>query len=400
MEGSKVNNRLGVIATWGGAVNDWRPVLQPFKFLISSFQTAINISLVQLRNYLLTCRYIGVRTNSFFRKSLSAASKRVASQTQFIMDSVTTTATVQPDAYLKRKRGESPLTRNSSSSEDECGEPEFKAGQTLAARMKDYEAKVDYTLPNAPTVMRVDGHCFSKFTSFFQKPFDARIHEAMVGTCKDLLQANPAATVGYTFSDEITLVFPNGINAFNNRVQKVSSLAAGLASVRFAYHLQAAIEKHTELPKIKEKGIEKLNSTHFDARVFTVPSVDEALNCLVWRCRGDAIRNAVSAFARRYYTSKQLARKRTGQVLEMLEREKGVVFAEKAPKWAHEGTMVKRKLVEIEGLNLKTQQMEKAIRTRMLEVDRGVVEYSQENLKLVTDKYWSANNYRPPPDQE
>jgi tRNA(His) guanylyltransferase len=311
------------------------------------------------------------------------------------MDSVATTD-VQPEPILKRKRDESLQVRNSSS-EDEGDEPEVKGVEKLADRMKGYEAKVDYKLPNSPTVMRVDGHCFSKFTSYFQKPFDIRIHEAMLGTCKDLLQANPAATIGYTFSDEITLVFPSGINAFNNRVQKVSSLAAGLASVRFAYHMRAALERHAnDMPPIKERGVDKVEATHFDARVFTVPSVDEALNCLVWRCRGDAVRNAVAAFARQHYSTKQLSGRRTNEVLDMLERDKGLVFADETPTWAHAGTMVKRKMVEIEGLNPKTQKLEKAIRTKVLEVDRGVLEYSEENLKLVTDKHWSASNYHPP----
>jgi tRNA(His) guanylyltransferase len=330
-------------------------------------------------------------------------------------------------ADLKRKRDDD---RNSSSSESEDGDaPEAptlagrtKAGEskaehdlptvplvapvpevpnpaeapTLAKRMKAYEAQVEYTIPSAPTVMRVDGHCFSKFTSFFQRPFDLRIHQAMLETCKDLLKANPAATVGYTFSDEITLVFPSGINAFNNRVQKVSSLAAGLASVRFAHHMREAIAQHADLPRIKPQGIEKVETTHFDARVFAVPSVDEALNCLVWRCRGDAVRNAVSGFARKYYSSRRLTGMRTGEVLAMLERDKGIVFANEAPSWAQAGTLVKRKLVEIEGLNPKTGETERAIRTRMLEVDRGVLEYSEENLKLVTDKYWSDSAYRPP----
>jgi tRNA(His) guanylyltransferase len=322
-------------------------------------------------------------------------------------------------AALKRKRDDG---RNSSSSESDGDDdpevpkkapgtklepvvplvspvpevPDPHETPTLASRMKAYEAKVEYALPNAPTVLRIDGHSFSKFTSFFQRPFDLRIHQAMLETCKDLLRANPTATVGYTFSDEITLVFPSGLNAFKNRVQKVSSLAAGLASVRFAHHLRAAIAQHQDLPRIKPQGIEKVETTHFDARVFAVPSLEEALNCLVWRCRGDAVRNAVSGLARRYYSSRRLTGVRTNDVLAMLERDKGVVFAEVAPSWAQAGTLVKRKLVEIEGLNPRTGQAEKAIRTRILEMDRGVMEYSEENLKLVTDKYWSDSMYRPP----
>jgi hypothetical protein len=52
--------------------------------------------------------------------------------------------------------------------------------------------------------------------------------------------------------------------------------------------------------------------------------------------------------------------------------------------------------VEIDGLNPKTGLTEKAIRTRMVAMDRGVHEFSEENLKLVTDKYWSDSLVRPP----
>jgi tRNA(His) 5'-end guanylyltransferase len=247
--------------------------------------------------------------------------------------------------------------------------------------------------------MRVDGHSFSKFTQFFQRPFDPRMHHAMLETAKDLLAHNPSATVAYTFSDEITLVFPAGINSFKNRVQKVCSLAAGLSSVRFAHHMREAIAQRTDLPPVKRAGIDKVEMTHFDARIFTVPSVNEAVNCLVWRCRGDAVRNAVTGFARKYFRSRDLKGVRVGGVLQMLES-KGVVFAKEAPSWAQAGTLVKRKLVEIEGMNPITGKAERAIRTRILEMDRGVMEFSEENVKLVTDKYWSDSMYRPPDKTE
>jgi tRNA(His) guanylyltransferase len=156
---------------------------------------------------------------------------------------------------------------------------------TLADRMKQYEASFDYALPtSSPVILRLDGHTFSRFTAHFCRPFDQRIHDAMIATCSDLLKYFPQATVAYTQSDEITLVLPARVQSFNERVQKLSSLAASYCSVRFNAHLAAFLVANPE-PKVKSTAFENLGTAHFDARFFTVPSVEEALNCLLWRCR-------------------------------------------------------------------------------------------------------------------
>lgn len=63
---------------------------------------------------------------------------------------------------------------------------------SLATRMKQYEASFDITLPSgSPTLLRLDGHAFSKFTSHFCRPFDQRIHDAMIAVSTDLLTYFP-----------------------------------------------------------------------------------------------------------------------------------------------------------------------------------------------------------------
>lgn len=254
--------------------------------------------------------------------------------------------------------------------------------------MKKYEADFDFTLPlNAPIVLRLDGHGFSRFTAHFCRPFDQRIHDAMISTCSDLLTFFPQATVAYTQSDEITLVFPDGVQSFNERVQKLSSLAASYCSVRFNKHLTECLERQPE-PTVNASAYEKLGTAHFDARFFAVPSVEEALNCLLWRCRNDAVRNAVSGFARTMYSTKQMHGKSTTELLEMMDKEKGVKFEEAVPKWAVEGCLMKKEQYEHEGVNLKTREREKTFRTRTKVEERGVREFSEENLRLITGKYW------------
>lgn len=258
----------------------------------------------------------------------------------------------------------------------------------LSERMKKYEATYDFTLPlDAPIVLRLDGHGFSRFTAHFCKPFDQRIHDAMIAICGDLLHFFPRATVAYTQSDEITLVFPSGVQSFNERVQKLSSLSASYCSVMFNRHLGEYLEKQP-LPEVKQTAYDNLGTAHFDARFFAVPSVEEALGCLLWRCRNDAVRNAVSAFARTMYSTKEMHGKQTADLIKMMKEGKGVVFEEAVPKWAIEGCLMKREQYEHEGLNPRTGEMEKTFRTRTRVEERGVRVFSDENLKLVTDKYW------------
>ncbi|KAF2790313.1 Thg1-domain-containing protein [Melanomma pulvis-pyrius CBS 109.77] len=274
------------------------------------------------------------------------------------------------------------------------GSPHFPtatktAGSTsLGDRMKQYEAGYELTLPtSSPVLLRLDGHNFSRFTSSFNRPFDQRIHDAMTATCTDLLKYFPQATVAYTQSDEITLVFPAGVQSFNDRVQKLVSLAASYCSVKFNAHLADLLAASPE-PKVKDSAYTNLGTAHFDARFFAVPTVEEALNCLLWRCRGDAIRNAVSAFARTMFSDKQMHKKTTPELRAMMEEKMGVSFEQGVPKWAVEGCLVKREKYEHEGVNLKTGEREMTSRTRTRVVERGVTEFSEENLRVVTEKFW------------
>ncbi|KAI5928594.1 tRNAHis guanylyltransferase-domain-containing protein [Camillea tinctor] len=254
---------------------------------------------------------------------------------------------------------------------------------TLGDRMKQYEAALDITLPSSSAaILRLDGHGFSRFTASFQRPFDPRIHAAMLGASGDLLGFFPRATVAYTQSDEITLVFPpapddsgDAVGAFNSRVQKLVSLAASYCSVRFNAHL----------------AVPGSEIAHFDARVFAVPSADEALNCLLWRCRGDAVRNSIGAFARTLFTPREMLGRTSAELVEMMRAQKGVVYEEAVPRWAVEGCLVKRERYRHEGFNPKTGRMEATTRTRIRVEERGVKEFSAENIRLITDKYWPGD---------
>ena len=162
-------------------------------------------------------------------------------------------------------------------------------------RMKSYEATTDVRLPaDKPIVARIDGRNFSKFTKGMQKPFDSHMAEAMQATTQRLVQ-DSHAKIGYTQSDEITLIFEAtemGDHFFGGRVLKLASVLAGMATINFALSLPDRARVADKRP-------------HFDCRVFSVPNREEASNALLWRAQ-DAIKNSIQSVGQHYFTHKQL----------------------------------------------------------------------------------------------
>lgn len=153
-----------------------------------------------------------------------------------------------------------------------------KNGDELGDRMKSYEnIESERRLsPDKPFIARLDGKTFSKFTRGLAKPYDSRLSELMWATTKHLIKTT-GATVGYTQSDEITLLYNTmeGIGKaeryYDGRIQKLTSVLAGMATAYFVRHLDTAItEKSGTMPL-------------FDCRVWSVPNVKEVANTVIWR---------------------------------------------------------------------------------------------------------------------
>ncbi len=254
---------------------------------------------------------------------------------------------------------------------------------SLGDRMKSYEILTETTFPNdQPIVIRLDGHCFSTYTKSFDKPFDTNFHKAMIATSKDLLNQFNNATLAFTASDEITLIFPVGLIAFSNRIQKVVSLAAGLASARFNFHI-AQITGDTFNSK-------KLGKAFFDARIFPVANQSELLNCLLWRCRVDVMRNSKSMFASHYISDKKLHKLNGNQKIELVKNLHNVSYEDVVPNWAKHGTVVKKKLS-----TLLNDDECSYVRTKILESDDICLNtFNDENLSIVVSKFWN-DDYQP-----
>ncbi|KAJ7077153.1 tRNAHis guanylyltransferase-domain-containing protein [Mycena belliarum] len=234
---------------------------------------------------------------------------------------------------------------------------------SLEVRMESYEAASDQRLPDdQPALIRIGGHGFSKFTRGFNKPFDARIHAAMVQTAAGLLTYFPGASLAYTQSDELTLV---------GRICKLTSLAAGYAYVRFNYHLAEA-----GAPAGQLEGL-----AHFDARCPTQRR--HRTTSLIWRAKGDCRRNSIAA-------AKELHGMSAVAVVEKVRAEKGVDFWTATPSWAQYGTTVKREKYGGTGIDGMTGEQVETIRTRTRSEDMAWWGFNECDLELVTERYWDS----------
>lgn len=189
-------------------------------------------------------------------------------------------------------------------------------------------------IPLLPIVIRLDGRSFSSYTSGMEKPFDRKMSEAMIRTTIALVKET-GAVIGYTQSDEITLVlYSDCLDSkiwFDGKKFKIISCAASFCANEFYRSI-------TELMPSKTGS-----APSFDCRAFNVPNKMEAANVVLWR-ELDASKNAISSAARFYYSHKELDGK-TGSEKQELLFCKGVNFND-YPAFFKRGTFVqKRKTV-------------------------------------------------------
>ena len=110
----------------------------------------------------------------------------------------------------------------------------------LGTRMKEFYENVPKTrlVRRIPVAIRLDGKAFHTFTRGFQKPFDEVLGKAMRKTMKYLCENIQGCVLGYTQSDEITLILVDYQNLnscawFDYEVQKMCSIAASMATMAF-----------------------------------------------------------------------------------------------------------------------------------------------------------------------
>jgi tRNA(His) guanylyltransferase len=188
-------------------------------------------------------------------------------------------------------------------------------------------------MPGLPIMVRLDGRSFHTFTKGLKRPYDERMSRSMIETAKYLVE-HTQANIGYTQSDEISLGFaPLTLDKnmlFDGRIQKLASVLASMASVKFNNEVQANIPEKAKLLPV------------FDARVWNVPNLQVAADHFRWR-EADATRNSLTMAAHAYYPHSELQKAGFAKKHDLLHA-KGVNWND-YPVFFKRGTYVARRSV-------------------------------------------------------
>ena len=233
-----------------------------------------------------------------------------------------------------------------------------KLNDSLGDRMKRYEIVNKTVLTRrTPVIIRLDGKAFHTFTKGFKKPFDNIMVKSMQDTMKYLCENIQGCVLGYTQSDEITLVLTDYEKLetdawFDYEVEKMCSVSASMATLAFNkaffkncedyFNSEVWLEKEYYYQGDSDPDCKKYKQTMwnafvkgamFDSRVFNVPKED-VTNCVLWRQK-DAERNSILSVGQANFSHKQLQNKSCKDIVAMLETEKGVI-------WGNLSTTLKR----------------------------------------------------------
>lgn len=238
----------------------------------------------------------------------------------------------------------------------------------LGMRLKNnYENVTKYRLTcRTPVIIRIDGRAFHTFARKFQKPFDYILMNSMQQTMKYLCANIQGCVLGYTQSDEISLLLVDYQHFesqpwFDNEVQKITSISASMATMKFNQVFRSITNQFTEhnkeiiytakaarlsgetsenLDRLEKEVLNlfytrpeefmklcctydrAVGSAMFDSRCFNIPR-EEVTNYFFWR-QNDATRNSILMVGQAYFSHKELHKKTCSMIQEMLHEQKGI----------------------------------------------------------------------------
>lgn len=223
-----------------------------------------------------------------------------------------------------------------------------------------------------PMVARLDGKAFHTFCRGLKRPYDERMSSAMVSITKKLMELS-GADIGYTQSDEITLVWKNDVEGaqafFGGKKLKIVGELSSIASLWFNHCIESAIPEKSFSSTGKHQ--------RFDCRVFSMEDYREALQ---WR-ELDAVKNSISMAADAYYSPKELHGKGQRGRLKMLE-EAGIDW-NAYPTFFKSGTYVVKthRMIKYSADELSHLPEKHEARSNPdLMVRRGVIEESEMSM--------------------
>lgn len=224
---------------------------------------------------------------------------------------------------------------------------------SLGDRMKNNYENISryYLTRRTPVIIRIDGKAFHTFTRGFKKPFDDILVKTMQNTMKYLCENIQGCVLGYTQSDEISLVLTDYAELttdawFGNNLQKMCSVSASMATLAFNKAFNDNIVKYIDSHFDTDCGVTKdlaeytkilINARNkgamFDSRAFSIPK-EEVCNYFIFR-QQDATRNSIQSVGQANFSDKELHKKSTKDIQDMLMTQKGI-------NWNDYATTLKR----------------------------------------------------------
>lgn len=284
----------------------------------------------------------------------------------------------------------------------------------LARRMKKFYENVPKTrlIRRMPVCIRLDGKAFHTFLKGFKKPFDdlfiKTMQETMLYLCKNI----QGCVLGYTQSDEISLILIDYQNLttsawFDDEVQKICSVSASMATLTFNKLLKNNVDKYkvekwdgvSKYKNGEDEYIETLlravdKGAMFDSRCFNIPK-EEVANLIFWR-QFDASKNSIQMVGRANFSHKELKNKSCNDIQDMLMTQKGINWND-LPTYQKRGSCcVKRNfwIDKNDGEEFSKEYSEALDRTAIDEnaikrtkwiIDENIPIFKGENRKYIND---------------
>ncbi len=276
----------------------------------------------------------------------------------------------------------------------------------LGTRMKTFYEQVPKTRLSRriPVAIRIDGKAFHTFTRGFKKPFDEILMKSMKETMKYLCENIQGCVLGYTQSDEITLILIDYKKLtssawFDYEVQKMCSISASMATMAFnkffiknikdfefeysnsltpqSCEIQEAHKKYLDtLYKAAERG------AMFDARVFTIPK-EEVTNLIYWR-QLDATRNSIQMVGQANFSHKELQNKSCNEIQDMLMLQKNINWNNFPVSCKRGSCCIKKELTEVTEASGKVSGEMQAIRTGWV-IDDNIPIFKEADRAYIDD---------------
>jgi tRNA(His) guanylyltransferase len=272
----------------------------------------------------------------------------------------------------------------------------------LGVRMKTYYEQIPKMklMRRCPVLIRIDGKAFHTFTRGFKKPFDEILIRTMQETTQYLCGNIQGCVLGYTQSDEITLVLVDYKKLtssawFDYEVQKMCSIAASMATMAFGKFFISNVkefgynngeqfdmssnegQQKSQLLQIYRIAIDK--GAMFDARCFSIPK-EEVTNCLYWR-QLDASRNSIQMVGQANFSHKELQNKSCNEIQDMLMIQKGINWND-LPTYQKRGSCVVKEKYFDSSVNGSVESYINPWRTRWI-IDENIPMFKGEGRDYI-----------------